>query len=108
MNAVIYTTTVTITFDTHKFIKTLESACIPEAQAEAMVKAQQESLQAAFDYRNLATKGDIMEVKTDLKAVEHRLDLKIERLTSEITLLKWMNGLVVGGIIALIIKAFFA
>ena len=91
----------TITFDTHKFIKTLEGAGIPENQAEAMVKATQESLQSAFDYRELATKGDI-------KEATHALELKIERINAEITLLKWMNGLIIGGIITLIIKSFFA
>ena len=91
----------TITFDTHKFIKTLESAGIPENQAEAMVKATQESLQSAFDYRELATKGDI-------KEASHALELKIERINAEITLLKWMNGLIIGGIVALVIKAFFS
>ncbi len=98
----------TITFDTHKFFQILEGAGVPKAQAEAMVQMQQESLQAAFDYRDLATKGDISMVRSDLKEVEHRIDLKMERLTAEITLLKWMNGLIVGGIAALIIKTFFA
>ena len=45
----------TITFDTHKFIKDLESAGIPELHAEAIARAQQESLQTAFEYRDLFT-----------------------------------------------------
>lgn len=45
----------TITFDTHKFIKDLESAGIPELHAEAIARAQQESLQTAFEYRDLVT-----------------------------------------------------
>ena len=60
----------------------------------------QESLQTAFDYRELASKGDI-------KEATHTLELKIERINAEIILLKWMNGLIIGGIAALIIKAFF-
>ncbi len=86
---------------THKLIKTLQASGIPEKQAEALAVAQQESLQAAFDYRDLATKGDLQET-------EHRIDIKLERITGEITLLKWMNGLIIGGIVALIIKTFFA
>ena len=91
----------TITFDTHKFIKILEASGIPEKQAEALASAQQEYLQAAFDYRDLATKGDLREL-------EHRIDLRLKHLNSEITLLKWMNGLIIGGIVALVIKAFIA
>ena len=75
----------TITFDTHKYIKTLEASGIPEEQAEAMVKAQQESLQAAFDYRELATKGDLREM-------ELRLDARFSESKAEI--IKWVVGLI--------------
>ena len=71
----------TITFDTHKYIKTLEASGISEAQAEAMVTAQQESLQAAFDYRELATKSDIAEVKTSIAE-------------SKAEIIKWVVGLI--------------
>lgn len=91
----------TITFDTLAYTKKLRAAGVSEAQAEAQAEAQQESLQAAFDYRDLATKGDLREL-------EHRIDLRLEHINSEITLLKWMNGLIIGGIVALVIKAFIA
>lgn len=107
----------TMTFDTHKFYQLLEDSGVPRSQAEAMIRMQQESLQAAFDYRDLATKGDVASLRTDTKGgidalrsdtkeMEHRIDIKLERINSEITLLKWMNGLIVGGIVALVIKAF--
>ena len=88
----------TITFDTHKFIKDLESAGIPEAHAEAIARAQQESLQTAFDYRDLATKGDI-------KESELRLDARIAEAKAEI--IKWVVGLIfmqTGVIVALVLK----
>ncbi|MBI4740084.1 MAG: DUF1640 domain-containing protein [Betaproteobacteria bacterium] len=46
----------TITFDTHKFVKDLESAGVPPLQAEAFVRAQQEILPQALD-STLATRG---------------------------------------------------
>ena len=44
-----------VTFDTHKFIKTLEAAGMPIAQAEAMSVAVRES----HDATDLATKADL-------------------------------------------------
>ncbi len=75
----------TITFDTHKYIKTLEASGIPEIHAEAMVQAQQESLQAAFDYRELATKGDLLTVQSELKAIVAE---------SKAEIIKWVVALI--------------
>lgn len=47
-----------ITFDTHRFVKELRDAGIPEPQAEAFVRAQQEILSQALD-TTLATKRDL-------------------------------------------------
>jgi len=56
----------TITFDTHKFIRTLKAAGIPENQAEAIAEAFKEAhLEAEF-----AT-------KTDLRELEYRLIIKL-------------------------------
>ncbi len=88
----------TMTFDTHKFIKTLEASGIPEKQAEALAMAQQESLQAAFDYRDLATKGDV-------KESELRLDARLAEAKAEI--IKWVVGLIfmqTGVIVALMLR----
>ena len=56
----------TITFDTPKFVKDLRDAGVPELQAEAFVRAQQEILAQALDTR-LATKRnlDVMDYKID-------------------------------------------
>lgn len=78
----------TITFDTHKFVKDLESAGVPPAQAEAFVRAQQEILSQSLD-TTLATKSDI--------AV---LDLKIDKLS-------WMMGILIALAIANFAKQFF-
>lgn len=62
-----------VTFDTRKFVKDLRESGIPELQAEAFVRAQQEILGQALD-STLATKRDV-----------EQLDAKIDKLT-------WMIG----------------
>ncbi len=55
----------TVTFDTLKFVKTLESAGIPFLQAEALSDAVRESHKAA----DVATKHDVDDVKRDIDDV---------------------------------------
>jgi hypothetical protein len=86
----------TITFDTHKFIRRLQQAGVSEAQAEAIVDAFRE----AYGEAELAT-------KQDLRALEMKLEARFEALKGEMTLIKWMLGLLLGGVLALILKAFF-
>jgi hypothetical protein len=63
----------TVTFDTHKFIKTLEEAGVPETQAEAFSTAVQESHGAA----ELATKVDIAKLCKDMDAKLKKLELRM-------------------------------
>lgn len=78
----------TITFDTLKFVEKLKAGGVPEAQA----KAEAEALVSAFS-----------------EAMESQLANKsdINRIEKELVVLKWMTGIVMGGILALIMKAFF-
>ncbi len=78
----------TVTFDTLKFVEKLKAAGVPEGQAKAEAEALVSAFSEAMDSQ-LATKADI-----------HRLE-------RELLVLKWMVGLVLGGIAALILKAFF-
>ncbi len=79
----------TITFDTHAFVKKLKAAGFNDEQAEALSTAQRDSLSEALD-TTLATKIDIA------------------RLEGQLTLHGWMLRLVIAGIAALILKAFFS
>lgn len=72
----------TVTFDTLKFVKTLEASGIDAKQAEAIAAA----------YRDASNNQELVTKKN---------------LQIEIAPLKIMLGIVVGGIIALIMKAFF-
>jgi len=72
----------TVTFDTLKFVKTLKESGFDEKQAEAIAAA----------YRDASADQELVTKK----------DLQVE-----LAPIKVMLGVVMGGIIALIIKAFF-
>ena len=78
----------TITFDTLKFARRLREGGVPEKQAEAEAEALPAVFAEALE-NQLATKADVVRVEGELK------------------LIKWMVGLVIGGVLALILKAFF-
>jgi hypothetical protein len=70
----------TITFDTHKFIRTLKAAGVTEVQAEAFSEAFKDAQSEA----ELATKADIVmvrrdidDVRRDMKEMELRMTIKL-------------------------------
>ncbi|MDP2804562.1 MAG: hypothetical protein Q8O24_01345 [Gallionellaceae bacterium] len=79
----------TVTFDTLKFVKTLEASGINASQAEAIASAYRE---ASAD-QELVTKKD--------------LQIELAPIKAELQVMKWMSGLIMGGVIALILKSFF-
>lgn len=85
----------TITFDTHKFVKDLQASGVPEAQAEAFVRGQQEILAQVLD-TTLATKSDIVDVKIELA----KMDAKLDRFM-------WMVGILIAIAVANFAKQFF-
>jgi hypothetical protein len=85
----------TVAFDTLEFVETLKQAGIPENQA----KAQSEALTT-----EIATKHGIAEM--GLK-IENDLQKILEPIKAELIVVKWMGGIIVGGIILLILKSFF-
>ena len=68
----------TITFDTHKFLRTLKDAGVPESQAEAFSEAFKEAQGEA----DLATKRDIDDVRRDMREMEQRLIIKLGALVA--------------------------
>ena len=79
------------TFDTYTFIKRLKEAGMPEQQAIVMSDTFKQVEQSRLD--SLATKADVLQAKTEL--------------SGEITLLRWMVGVLIAGTVSLILKAFF-
>jgi len=72
-----------ITFDTFRFVETLEKAGMPRAQAAAFSQAQRDSLAEALD-TTVATKADIVRLENrmdsmtkDMQAMELRLTIKL-------------------------------
>lgn len=86
----------TITFDTLKFTKRLKEAGFTEAQAEAVA----DSFLQATGEAEVATKRDLERVEAKIERLE-------TKMTGELTLVKWMLSIVLGGIVALLLKAFF-
>lgn len=86
-----------VTFDTLKFVKELENAGMPQAQAEAQAKALANVL-SSLD-TTLATKADIQNVKTEIK-------IEIQDVKSEIKLMKWILGFLVGGMIFILLRLY--
>lgn len=79
----------TISFDTLKFFETLKESGLDEKIAKGIATAYRD---AAND-QELVTKKD--------------LQIELAPIKAEMQVAKWMNGLVLGGILTLILKAFF-
>lgn len=83
----------TVTFDTLKFVKTLKASGIDAKQAESIAAAYRD----ASNDQELVTKDGLKpELQTELAPIK-----------TELQVMKWMNSLVLGGIIVLILKSFF-
>jgi len=83
-------------FDTLAYVKRLKEADVPEKQAEA----QAEALRAALDTQDVATKGDLREL-------ELKLHNDTTLLRKDIDNLRWTVRIVLGGVIALLVRSFF-
>jgi hypothetical protein len=81
-----------VTFDTLKFVKTLEASGMPASQAEAMATAVRDS-----------SAGSELITRKDLQI---ELQKEIAPVKADLLLLKWMMGVIVAGVAALVMKAF--
>jgi hypothetical protein len=88
-----------VTFDTLKLVRTLEAAGMLSTQAEAMADAVRESHDAA----DLATKGDLRELRGEMRADmrELRNELRSEMREMELRITIKLGALIVVGIGAL-------
>ncbi len=95
-----------IAFDTHRFVKRLTAAGMPEKQAEVLAEEQ-----ASLVDEKLATKRDIQDVRRDLEVVKTDLEAKIEavetRMMGELRLVKWMLALVIAATVIPLIRDLF-
>nr|WP_154128141.1 DUF1640 domain-containing protein [Xylella fastidiosa] len=105
-----------VAFDTLKFANRLKTAGVPAAHAEAEAEALAEVLET--NLQDLATKRDLRELELKLEskidkgfADVHKGFVDVHKgfaeIKGEMLLLKWMFGVIVTSLVALIIKAFF-
>ncbi len=88
----------TITFDTFRFVETLEKAGMPREQAAAFSQAQRDSLAEALD-TTLATKADIVKLENRISLLDAKVDAKF-------SLLQWMIGFNLAVTMAVLWKVF--
>jgi hypothetical protein len=100
----------TITFDTLKFVEKLRAVGVSEAQAKVQAEVLVFALDEVMD-QQLATKADIARLERDLKVdiarLEREFKAEIIPMQRDLFVLKWMMGMIIGGVTALVLKAFF-
>ena len=79
---------------------------LKEAGASEKARAAAESLVLGHDRLERIEENTVRipKVESDIA----RLDKELAVIKAQIDLLKWMNGIVIAGVLALIIKTFFA
>jgi hypothetical protein len=91
-----------MTVDTLK----LKATGISGAQAKAESDALQGMLAKTLDSQ-LTTKTDLINLECRIDGINAKIDQLDTRISGELSLLKWMIGLVLGGILALVLREFF-
>lgn len=77
------------TFDTLKFVEKLKAGGVPDEQAKAISEA----------FRDASGEADLVSKKD--------LQIELAPIRADINLIKWMLGILLGGVLTLILKAFF-
>jgi len=90
-------------FDTLAYVKRLKEADVPEKQAEA----QAEALRAALDTQDVVTKGDLREMELKLSNGIASAHNGIALVRKDIDNLRWTVRIVLGCVIALLVRSFF-
>jgi ribosomal protein L20A (L18A) len=96
-----------ITFDTLAYAKKLKAAGFTEEQAEVQAETQREAIEVvvseleARHLKDMATKSDVATIRSDMATKDG-----LRKVEIEIAVVKWMLGTVIGGIVALLFKAF--
>ena len=88
-----------VTFDTHEFVKDLESSGFTEEQAEALARAQKRANEANLD--SLVTKLDLHNELMPVKA-------EMADIRSDLRLMKWMMALVIVTTVVPALKSLFS
>jgi hypothetical protein len=106
-----------ITLDTHAIVKDLVASGVPEKQAEVFVAKFVPKEQLGDLDERVATKADIVEVRSELKSdiIELRSELKsdiekvnskIDQLKTEFAYMKWIQFCILGLLLAPMVAQF--
>ena len=87
----------TVTFDTLKFVEKLRAAGVSEPQAKAQAEVLVFALSEAVESQ-MATKADIARLERE----------QLVPMQRDLFVLKWMMGVLIGGVMALVLRAFFS
>ncbi|MBF0138326.1 MAG: hypothetical protein H7833_10625 [Magnetococcus sp. DMHC-1] len=82
------------------FVRRLRDAGVSEEQAEAFSEAFQEIQDVQL--KELATKGDLRELKSELKSDMRELET---RITGQLILIKWMLAMVIAATVLPALKS---
>lgn len=96
-------------FDTLEFVESLESSGFTKEQSKGMVNAFKKAQDAQL--KELATKGDIQGLKSEMHELEMRRDAKFEKelapIRADLLLIKWMLALVITATVLPALRTFF-
>jgi tripartite-type tricarboxylate transporter receptor subunit TctC len=92
-----------LTFDTLKFTRTLEKAGVPTEQAEAFSNAFKDASAEA----EVASKRDVERLDAKLDKEFSTLRAEVVVVKAEMSVIKWMLGLLLAGVTSLVLKQFF-
>jgi hypothetical protein len=81
----------TITFDTLQLMDKLKAAVLPPEQAEAVVRVI----------------GEAQAELVTTTHLDHTLEKMLAPLRTDLTVLKWMMGILLAGVMSLVLKGFF-
>lgn len=56
---------------------------------------------------NARSQKDSLATRLDLEKTKSELILEIEKVKADVTVIKWMLGVVIAGILSLVVKSFF-
>ena len=95
---------IAVTIDTLKFANRLKQAGMPSEQAEAQAQAIVEALDASS--QSLTTQQGLRSLEAKMDKGFAAVDTRFAEIKGEMVLLKWMLGVTVAGVIALVMKLF--
>ncbi len=78
-----------------------------EGQAKAEAEALRDALAQALD-STLVTRGDVLSLEKSVHADLVKMDKEIAAVRADISLLKWMVGVVMAGVASQLLKSFFS